>query len=1577
MSSNPSVYQKLEKARQELLDLGLRNSLLNYRLLKARGLEVVDGSPQDVFEILVRNKKSVTFLPKRENENELLLSETESNVNEKEMLSSQEDLLPSQQRVPEPKLNTNLTEKQLQARLLNTYYTAQTFIEEQGVNILYMALGMLRWYESESSKEVRKAPLILIPVKLERINARERFRVSSTEEDIGFNLSLITKAKAEFGISIPTLPEEEEIDVAQYFLQVEEAIQSEPRWSVDRQAIVLGFFSFGKFLMYRDLDVTNWPEEWKPTEHDILLSLLNDGFSEPVSAIQDDDFMDPHVSFHDMHHVMDADSSQLQAILDVNSGRNLVIQGPPGTGKSQTITNIIAEAVARGKTVLFVSEKMAALEVVKRRLDHVGLGDACLELHSHKTNKKTFLNELARTLELRKPKVKDFDEEVQVLENFRRRLNDYCVGIHTPVGESGLTPYQLLGELVRFRHKFGDDFIFPSLEIDGMVKWDRSTFQHRILLVEELQKLLGALGNPKEHPFWGSGRTVFLPTEVGKLRETVTKTKQAFETLKESSRVLAQIMRTETIQDVKDVEMVGVVASKILEAPDLQGVRIDADEWTQQVDEIQHLVSSGLKFSSLQHRYRDILIPEAWDQDLLDIRQTLMTYHKKWLRWLSGSYRKAKKKLFRLYKDSSGKKLDDLQVVEDIMETQRHQQFIQSMDAVGSSCFGVHWKKEQSDWVRFNEWVQWLFPFYKEIQSGHIPGWIIPLLTAPLNRTKLENSIVTVGQQLEQFRECGAELENLLELNTSVKFGNCQSLSDQAFQELNEQFKSWVDHADSIQTLVSYNLLCDTCNKEKLEAIVSLSRTWEHASQRLTDLFRFTWYDALIKQAFQERSVLAQFDGDRHRHVVETFQELDRALLEYNKMKLVEIHWKKIPQYDAGGQLGVLKREFEKKRGHLPIRRLMENAGYAIQALKPVFMMGPLSIATYHPQESVKFDLVIFDEASQVKPVDAFGAILRGKQVVVVGDSKQMPPTHFFDSLTKGEESEEDNTVGDMESILGLFLAQNAPRRMLRWHYRSRHESLIAVSNLEFYDNRLVVFPSPDLKKDRSGLVFHYLPHGRYDRGRNRTNAEEARAVAQAVMEHAKRYPHLSLGVAAFSVAQMQAIQDQLELLRQEDPSCESFFQAHPHEPFFVKNLENVQGDERDVMFISIGYGKTEDGYLSMDFGALNRDGGERRLNVLITRARFRCEVFANMTDYDIDLSRTQAQGMKALKTFLRYARTGILEIPKDTDREADSPFEEVVAETIRSMGYEVRKQVGSGGFYIDLAVVDPESPGRYVLGVECDGATYHSARSARDRDRLRQQVLEGLGWYIHRIWSTDWFRHPDREQKRLAEAIEKVRLQIKSSILVEVREEITNVFSLEREDSIAREEQKSVTPYQCASLNIDMFGFEFHKLPTQQIALWVLEVVKVESPVHIHEVIKRICEAAGIKRAGNRIQEAVEKACRALARLGKVEIKGDFLWLEGMKRPDIRDRSHLPASSKKLDLVSTEEIWVAIERVVSVALGIKEDDITPAVCRLLGFMRVTEEMKDRIEKIISKMIAENVLEKQGSHCILTNEISL
>ena len=386
-----------------------------------------------------------------------------------------------------------------------------------------------------------------------------------------------------------------------------------------------------------------------------------------------------------------------------------------------------------------------------------------------------------------------------------------------------------------------------------------------------------------------------------------------------------------------------------------------------------------------------------------------------------------------------------------------------------------------------------------------------------------------------------------------------------------------------------------------------------------------------MSEAEKERPILQTFEGSIHFDRIAEFDALDRDYLELNRMRVLSKHWDGLNKVGAIGQGGVLYREFAKKRRHMPVRRLMSEAGNAIQAIKPVFMMSPLSIATYLPPGSVKFDLVVFDEASQVKPVDALGALMRADQTVVVGDRKQLPPTRFFDSAMGSDEydDDDDSVTGDLESVLSLFGQMNAPSRMLRWHYRSRHESLINVSNQEFYENQLVVFPSPDHGKQVSGLRHHYLPDTVYDRARSRTNREEALAVAKAAMDHARTNPDMTLGVAAFSTAQRGAIEDALEKLRDEDRSCEEFFADHPHEPFFVKNLENVQGDERDVMFISVGYGRDANGNVTMNFGPLNQEGGERRLNVLITRAKHRCEVFSNLRAQDIRVEQGSAIGVR------------------------------------------------------------------------------------------------------------------------------------------------------------------------------------------------------------------------------------------------------------------------------------------------------------------------------------------------------------
>ncbi len=593
--------------------------------------------------------------------------------------------------------------------------------------------------------------------------------------------------------------------------------------------------------------------------------------------------------------------------------------------------------------------------------------------------------------------------------------------------------------------------------------------------------------------------------------------------------------------------------------------------------------------------------------------------------------------------------------------------------------------------------------------------------------------------------------------------------------------------------------------------------------------------------------------------------------------------------------------------------------------------------------------------------------------MVVVGDSKQMPPTSFFDSLVNEEEADEENITTDVESILGLFAAQGAPQRMLRWHYRSRHESLIAVSNQEFYENRLVIFPSPDAARKEIGLIYHHLPHTFYDRGKTRTNPQEAETVAQAIMQHARTNPKLTLGVAAFSMAQMQAIINQLETLRKADPEAEAFFQAHPNEPFFVKNLENVQGDERDVIFISTGYGRTAEGTLAMNFGPLNGTGGERRLNVLITRARLRCEIFTNLSPDDIDLNRTASRGVQAFKTFLTYAKNGHLltDGVAGTSPTLTSPFEQVVYQAVTTLGYQLKPQVGSAGFYVDFAVVNPQQPGRYVLGIECDGATYYSARSARDRDRLRQSVMESLGWTLYHVWSTDWFRNPEAELKRLVTAIEKA---LQTNQPPETNGQINKSKSPEpliaRHAATNPETATGLTPYQLATIPIKLNGQELHEVPVATLADWIWQIVQVESPVHVTEVTRRIADTVAVGKIGPRKKAALEAAFEFGIQKNAFKRQGNFLWLSEMTQPPLRDRSQLATSARDIDLISPEEIKWIIQKVVSASYGLTTEDVAPAVAKLMGFPRITEELREQIDLLVEELLQTGLLSRQEDHIV-------
>ena len=1714
-----SILDHYEAARKELLDLGLRNSLLNYRHSSARGVRVQGESSLNIYHLLVLNEKEMTFVPRKGLEVDLsphltnarrrledlpkwpkkglldkdlaahlktvsnstgkvlnavmslsqrveiaidravtedneaagrqLLDEVEFAIHQaesvhcrvqrareilkrplapekvrilSESLEREIDILAhehlvrvddaaaggalrkewlkplSEQELSDTRLQTNDTDRRLQRRLLNTERSARTYIEERGVNVLYLALGMLHWRDADDPKRELKAPLLLVPVKLQRAAVRERYKLSYTGDHIEENLSLAFKLKQDFAAELPPFPEIEDMDPKAYFEAVRQSVSGLPNWEVVDDEIYLGFFSFTKLMMYRDLDCACWPKEEQPTEHPLLKAVLADGFNESGSAYEDETLLDDHLPPEESHQVVDADGSQLTAILDVKDGRNMVIQGPPGTGKSQTITNLVAQALGQGKRVLFVAEKMAALEVVKRRLDTVGLGDACLEIHSHNANKKGMIDELKRTLgQGRVIEQAEAKSDMELLGSIRGKLNEYARAVNEPLAQTGYSAYEIFGELIHQQRQLKDVTDQPRLQslVDGLRDLDtilnctRAQLEERTVAVGRLQKHLKTYGQPVKHPFRGSKIGMVMPSDRDRLKDELLRALDSVHALTNSVNALHAELGFGNNSNWSDAQCLIRMAHLAEGAPDLRGIQLRSRNWDEEIQALGDLLKTGQEHSDLKAKHQETLIPEAWGRDVLVPRAAIVEHGEKWYKFIIGDYRRARTEIRALCRAGQAPKepMALLKLTDAIMTEARLKKEIAEKQSIAEDTFGRQWRGVESDWGKLDVVCKFVEQLRSAVRAGDVDDALVNYLESDSDTLPLPGLVKAIEETHVSWQEQMQRLFEFLQIEEGMQKDWIKQWS---FDEQIRKLEAMISGFERVDEQVVYNQITEPLKEAGLNWVVEGAFQWESAPQHLVHWFRNAWFERMLHELLDSRESLRRFNQTAHAQDIFRFRELDQLLFLFNRIRLAARHWEGLPSMVGNGQLGILMREFEKRVRHLPIRKLITRTGRAMQAIKPVFMMSPMSIASFLPPGSVHFDLVIFDEASQVKPVDALGAILRGKQLVVVGDSKQMPPTRFFDSLGGGEDlDDEDNRLADLESILGTMTGQRAPQRMLRWHYRSRHESLIAVSNQEFYDGNLVLFPNFNPKDPTLGIKYHYLPDTIYERGATSSNPLEARAVAEAVFRHARECPELSLGVAAFSVKQMQAVYDEVERMRMEDNSCEEFFGAHEHEPFFVKNLENVQGDERDVIFISVGYGRDKDRKVSMNFGPLNSDGGERRLNVLITRSRRRCEIFTNLRALDIDMNRTSARGVGVFRAYLQYAQTGVLETDSELSHSVVSTlFEEEVAEFLRQAGYQVQMKVGAAGFFIDLAVFDTNKSGAYLLGIECDGPEYNRARTARDRDRLRQQVLEGLGWQVYRLWSVEWFAHPVAEQTRLLAAIEAAQRGEKFSFQSDSDEEADQLRSkrLEELKSVQREASSakltgavSQPAYVKAKFKISTRNKDLVEMSSEKRAEWITKIVQAESPIHEDVAYSRYLELADRRKGSNNARSFIEGVLAAKTdESATVWEKDGFLFDNVDFKVVVRDRRRLKSDERKLEWVADEELDASILLAVHQSYGMEQEDISIASTRLLGFDRTLEPMRVRINARVAALMEKGqLMEFEGQIQILekaTNE---
>ena len=1425
--------------QQNLLDMGLRNNLLNFKEV-ARTIPIVDVDLMDLYDSLVSNKKKLSFLPKassKDSEDEIWSIPVESN-NEEEL-----------------QLQTTLTEKELQKRLFSLFQYYRTSVQDLGYNNLFLALGFVEW-KQQKDNTTHKAPLVLVPIELSRRSVGSPFKVQWTREDISLNLSLKHKLQ-EQGIILPEQNNiENKNDLMDYINKAKRAIEFKKGWNVLSQAYI-STFSFKKFVMFKDLSIENW-DHIEKSEIGRLFGLSEvDSFdSFDMKSIDND--LNPIDTFN----VVDADSSQIAVIEDAKKGHSLVVEGPPGTGKSQTIVNLISELLANEKKILFVSEKMAALDVVKKRMDNVGLGSYCLELHSNKTRKRSFLDDLNKSLLKDKVTVDDY-EDYEKLQQSTTNLNEYRHLIRTKYGDTNLSIYDLIGmyeynyqELERIGQRVYK-FKLPSLKNYSPQK--RSELLSNIDEIAEIYKLISPI---KDNPWNYTNINYLSPDDIdninfksseidshmehvlhdieefshktnlqkpvkygeikkyiqqarlalsdqdysledGKLKEIVDSVQEYqnnynngininkidIEPIKEKAdQLLFKIRSSEISSDFMFHHEARVLLSKIKEAykllqespvkralndPDIvqkfYQFKSNKDSFTKFMNKDYKRSKNELK-SYYSHDVDDNTITEdfdnlfKWNDDVNGVINTVLPYYSsnnltaekviyelERLIGLFDDLNDINSKVSKIFKRDYFKTLDDIEFHVDLLYKQKElKKFIDENESVAKKYF-KSWNNIDTDFSKLVSEYEGISKYVKEDNSNNV-------VIDSFSRDELKIIIDDLEVKYDEIAEDYEYLNSLLHFKNKLSEKNINSIK---LEDFNDIIQSITENIRSLSDWSQFNAYCTQFKSNYTSEIIKLVKEDKIKSDAIVPLYKFNFANNILIEVFDKHDILKNFNSNIYEKNIQLFKDLDVQTIDLNKYRVKEILDNQRPDLSISiaptSQLGILVHEMNKKRNHKSIRQILKECNKVITDIKPCFLMSPLSIAQYLDTKTFEsfFDYIIFDEASQVKIEDAIGALLRGKHYIIMGDTKQLPPTAFFDVETNIESQEaEDMHVQDVESILH-FCKTVLPYRMLKCHYRSRHESLIAVSNLEFYNNDLFIYPSPIINSDNLGLKLVYNPNNIYDKGKTRQNKGEAKEVVKYALDHFGKYGFKkSLGIGTFSVAQKQAILEELELKLKENPELDVYFNTTGDKAFFVKNIENIQGDERDVMLISVGYGFDETHNLSSNFGPLNNDGGERRLNVLTTRAKEKCIVFANFKSSDMHLSSRSPKGVQVLKTYLYYAEHGRFPSNFIEEQNFDSEFEKSVYNFLVKKGYKVEKRVGCSGYRVDLAVLDPNNKDEYILAIECDGTDYNDDASARERDRIRQNMLEGLGWNYHRIWSTEWYHNRQNARQNLIMAI-------------------------------------------------------------------------------------------------------------------------------------------------------------------------------------------------------------------------------
>ena len=1568
---NARVQASIANWKRKLLDLSRRNRALNFKPTKVSTVPIVDEHPAEAFRDLYLNEASLRFKASATAQDT-----PDSPGDDDDAIDASDAAAPpfvpydpqaADARQRDRWLQTPLAPERLDHALRRIEELARTAIEEQGVNTLFLMLGMLRYRESEDADTWLRAPLVLVPVGLTRTSARAGFSIKAADEDALVNPALAEYLRVSHGITLPDLPDAESIpdtyDLQTFLKSAAESVAAHPGWGVLTE-MSLGLLSFQKLVMFKDLET----HSEAIGAHRLVRQLLSQegsavhGLPPEIRDLPLDTAFTPEATFQ----VVDADSSQMRAAAAVARQHDLVIEGPPGTGKSQTITNLIAQALASGRTVLFVAEKMAALDVVHRRLVGTGLGEFCLELHSSKASKRAVMKELAAALDASLRPVAAAAAAAGRLAGVRSTLADYVRTVHAPFGALARSPYDVCGELGRLLEA-------PKAKLAADIT---ATTKEDVLAAEralrDLEIHADAVAPIDTHPWRDSSKTLYTEDELDAIAALAGRIPAAALTLLTDAAQVAPMFGLPVETTIAGIQSYAALADLLAASPGVPASILEGDAWNETPREAAALVDQVHRRARLRANLDPKLTPAAFDvahaDDAAYVEQKgsgLLGL----LAFLDGRFRAIRRRWIGYRQQGfAGSLFDQAALMKQVDDANDLTRRLDAADDAGRAAFAGVWQGSASDPARLDAYVSYVQRYRGVARARRLAP------AAARAAEKPHPDLSPVRTLVEAADTLGASVGDL---QRAVGWP-ADYFSAAAIADLAQRSKDLAESVTRAPAWAAFEASRQRAAGTVAAEIVRAGIGGSVPLPRLTSAFLRAFYMKWMTAAIQALEPLRRFDTLSHEGLVREFQALDQQALRENRLALIgrlrDQAQQRLREPDAARTLPRLRREMTKQRRLSPLRRTFRECDAAIRAIKPCCMMSPLTVAQFLDGAKPLFDLVIFDEASQLPTEDAIGAVIRGGQLVVVGDPKQLPPTNFFavSSGTTTAPLDEDGTplYEDSESVLEEFMGAAVPMTRLKWHYRSAHESLISFSNVTFYDADLHTFPSVATDTADAGLTFSFVEGGVYE-GKG-VNMVEARRIADEVAAFARLQldraaggdAPLSLGVGTLNLRQQVAILDELEIRRRQDPSIEPFFDRTGDEPFFVKNLENIQGDERDAIFLSITYGRSADGRLRYNFGPLNRDNGWRRLNVLVTRARRQMRVFASIRDHDINPAAASSDGPRLLREFLAYAEHRRLGgTPPAAVADSGSPFERDVYLELTRRHVQLQPQVGVCGYRVDLGVVDPDLPGRFVCGIECDGIGYHALETVRDRDRLRQQVLEDRGWIIHRVWSTDWFKDRAGQIDRLLRLIEESRTRAKAGTLqpgpARASEPTPPAPAPATAAEPASREYTRPEPdaYEIYAGAREQSQADLLATPTPIVADLVIRVVETEGPVHELDVIGRVCDLWDTK-AGSRIQAAVRAGIATAIRDGLIEARGPFLW-----RPDGRCqvRSRADAGIPG-DRIAPEEYAEAVKLVLAGGHALDRQALIAETRAVMGFSRTGTILEEAIGTVVDAMIVQGTL---------------